>query len=105
MMTTTTRYQTTVPAIVNGAVHPHFRMVWHFAGTCRVGEVLDPADFSVRGVAGLHVADMSACRVTSDGGSMAMAYLTGHVAASHMAKASARAACAGGSGAGAGARV
>ena len=36
------------------------------------------------GVKGLHVADMSACRVTSDGGSMAMAYMTGHIAAVHM---------------------
>lgn len=78
------QYSTTVPAIVNGAVSPHFRMVWHFAGTCRVGDVVDQSDFSVMGVKGLHVADMSACRVTSDGGSMAMAYMTGHIAAVHM---------------------
>ena len=78
------QYQTTVPAIVNGPVAPHFRLVWHFAGTCRVGDVLDVDNFGVLGVQGLHVCDMSACRVTSDGGTMGMAYLTGHVAAAHM---------------------
>ena len=80
------QFQTTVPALVdpNEALAPHWRMVWHFAGTARVGEVLDPRDFSVRGTRGLHVADMSACRVTADGGTMAMAYLTGHLAATRM---------------------
>eukprot|EP00854_Cymbomonas_tetramitiformis_P008545 gene8545-10142_t len=81
------QYQTTVPAITSGAVSPHFRLVWHFAGTCRVGDVVDPHDFSVMGTKGLHVADMSVCRVTSDGGAMAMAYLTGHVVAAQMLQA------------------
>jgi hypothetical protein len=77
-------YETTTPAIVNGPVHPHFRMVWHFAGTCRIGDVVDPRDFSVFGTEGLHVADMSVCRVAPDGGAMAMAYLTGHMSACRM---------------------
>jgi choline dehydrogenase-like flavoprotein len=80
------QYQTTVPAILSGPLAPHWRLVWHFAGTCRVGDVLDE-NFGVKGVRGLHVADMSACRVTSDGGTMGMAYLTGHVAAAHMLRA------------------
>ena len=57
------QYETTVPSIVHGVVAPHLRMVWHFAGTCRVGDVVDPHDFSVIGTRGLHIADMSACRV------------------------------------------
>jgi choline dehydrogenase len=85
------QYQATQPAFTapGSAVSPHFRMVWHFAGTCRVGDVVDSEDFSVMGVKGLHVADMSACRVTSDGGTMGMAYLTGHVAAAHMLRSAA----------------
>ena len=83
---TVIQYQTTVPAILNGPLAPHWRLVWHFAGTCRVGEVLHPDNFGVKGVRGLHVADMSACRVTSDGGTMGMAYLTGTVAAAQMLK-------------------
>lgn len=81
------QYQTTVPAITSGPVCPHFRLVWHFAGTCRVGDVLNMENFSVIGTRGLHVVDMSACRVTSDGGTMAMAYMTGHIAAAHMLRA------------------
>ena len=85
------KYQATQPAFTEPGrpVSPHFRLVWHFAGTCRVGDVVDPQDFSVMGVRGLHIADMSACRVTSDGGSMAMAYLTGHLAAAHMLRSAA----------------
>ena len=83
---TVIQYQTTVPAILNGPLAPHWRLVWHFAGTCRVGEVLHPDNFGVKGVRGLYVADMSACRVTSDGGTMGMAYLTGTVAAAQMLK-------------------
>jgi choline dehydrogenase-like flavoprotein len=85
------QYQATQPAFTDpdSPVSPHFRLVWHFAGTCRVGDVVDSEDFSVKGVRGLHIADMSACRVTSDGGSMAMAYLTGHVAAAHMLRSAA----------------
>lgn len=85
------QYQATQSAFTepDRPVSPNFRLVWHFAGTCRVGDVVDPEDFSVMGVKGLHVADMSACRVTSDGGSMAMAYLTGHVAAAHMLRSAA----------------
>ena len=68
--------------------HPadHMRMVWHFAGSCAAGNVVDPADFSVMGTKGLHVVDMSACRVCPDGGGMSMAYLTGHMAAAQMHK-------------------
>ncbi len=85
------QYQATQPAFTDpdSPVSPHFRLVWHFAGTCRVGDVIDSEDFSVKGVTGLHIADMSACRVTSDGGSMAMAYLTGHLAAAHMLRSAA----------------
>ena len=83
-------YHTTVPAILRGPLGPHWRLVWHFAGTCRVGDVLHPENFGVKGVRGLHVSDMSACRVTSDGGTMGMAYLTGTVAAAQMLKARTR---------------
>lgn len=78
------QYQTTMPAISSGQLAPHFRLVWHFAGTCRAGDVVNVSDFSVKGTSGLYVADMSVCRATSDGGSMAMAYLTGHLAAASM---------------------
>jgi choline dehydrogenase-like flavoprotein len=67
-----------------GALAQHFRLVWHFAGSCRVDDVVRREDFGVQGVAGLHVVDMSACREPSDGGTMGMAYLTGHMAAHQM---------------------
>jgi len=62
----------------------HMRLVWHFAGSARVGDVVDADDFSVLGVKGLHIADMSAARVCPDGGAMAMAYLAGHLCAARM---------------------
>ena len=85
-------YTTTIPNITlaNGAtgapasLAKQLRMVWHFAGTCRVGDVVSPQDFGVYGCQGVHVVDMAACRASSDGGTMAMAYLTGHVAAAQM---------------------
>ena len=69
-------------------VGPRLRMGWQFAGTARVGDpedsVIDPEDFSVHGVKGLHVADMSACRESPDISCMGMAYITGHFAAARM---------------------
>ena len=77
-------YMTTVPGITAGRFANMWRMVWHFAGSCRLGDVLRKNDFGVRGVQGLHVVDMSAARATSDGGAMGMAYLLGAVAADKM---------------------
>eukprot|EP01043_Picozoa_sp_COSAG02_P001698 COSAG02_NODE_36_length_48934_cov_144.851029_23_plen_544_part_00 len=73
--------------LLSGKVGPHLRMGWQFAGTCRVDDVIDAADFGVIGVRGVHVADMSACRVSPDISCMAMAYMVGHIAAAHMLRA------------------
>eukprot|EP01048_Picozoa_sp_COSAG05_P004771 COSAG05_NODE_269_length_12494_cov_9.329326_3_plen_551_part_00 len=85
------QYNSTLPGVTEphatqeaGALARHLRLVWHFAGTCRMGDVVRSRDFGVHGVRGLHVVDMSACRVASDGGTMGMAYLTGHMAAHRM---------------------
>jgi hypothetical protein len=65
------------------ALYTH-QQVWHFAGSCAAGKVVDAADFSVLGTRGLHIADMSVSNSCPDGGAMGMAYLTGHLAAAQM---------------------
>ena len=99
-----------VPGILEKPAE-HMRLVWHFAGSCGVrllalflhaflstnqihaprfhfhrkaGRVVHPNDFSVMGTRGLYVADVSTCLAPPDGGTMAMAYLTGHLTASTM---------------------
>ena len=62
----------------------HMRLVWHFAGSCSAGKVVDVSDFSVMGTRGLHVVDNSVNRRPPDGGGQPMAYLTGHLAAGAM---------------------
>jgi choline dehydrogenase-like flavoprotein len=77
------QFKPCIPGILASPAE-HMRMVWHFAGSCAAGKVVDPTDFSVMGTKGLHVADMSASNSCPDGGAMAMAYLTGHLAAEQM---------------------
>ena len=61
-------------------------MVWHFAGSCAAGDVVDTSDFGVLNTTNLHVADVSTAKTSADGGAMAFAYMTGHLAASQMFK-------------------
>ena len=79
-------YEACVPGIVDAPAQ-HMRLVWHFAGSCAAGRVVNAHDFSVLGTRGLHVVDASVCRVCPDGGAMALAYLTGTLAAGRMADA------------------
>lgn len=66
----------------------HMRLVWHFAGSCSAGKVVDVDNFSVFGTRGLHVVDNSVNRRPPDGGGQPMAYLTGHLAAEAMSRGS-----------------
>jgi len=62
----------------------HMRLVWHFAGSCSAGKVVQITDFSVLGTSGLHIVDNSVNRRPPDGGGQPMAYLTGFLAAEAM---------------------
>lgn len=62
----------------------YLRTVWHFTGSAQMGKVVETDDFGVMGTRGLAVVDNSAALVPADCGAMAMAYLTGHLAAASM---------------------
>jgi len=63
----------------------HMRLVWHFAGSCASGKVVDPdRAFEVIGTKNLHVVDNSVLVAPPDGGAQPTAYLTGYLAGNMM---------------------
>ena len=63
----------------------HMRLVWHFAGSCASGKVVDPdRAFEVMGTKNLHLVDNSVLVAPPDGGAQPTAYLTGYLAGNMM---------------------